>query len=155
MEKYKKDIKNNKLKISAPTWNDEFELPDGSHSVSDIQNYFEYILKLHREKTDNPGRKIYVNKTEKRITFRIETGYYLKLSTLETIRLFGSTKSKITKDKNGEIVPHLEITGVVLVHCNIVNNNYQQNSKFVLSKSFGQFFDISPLKKVYFQLNNF
>ena len=150
MEKYKKDIKNNKLKISAPTWNDEFELPDGSHSVSDIQNYFEYILKLHREKTDNPGRKIYVNKTEKRITFRIETGYYLKLSTLETIRLFGSTKSKITKDKNGEIVPHLEITGVVLVHCNIVNNNYQQNSKFVLSKSFGQFFDISPLKKVYF-----
>ena len=150
MEKYKKDIKNNKLKISAPTWNDEFELPDGSHSVSDIQNYFEYILKLHREKTDNPGRKIYVNKTEKRITFRIETGYYLKLSTLETIRLFGSTKSKITKDKNGEIVPHLEITGVVLVHCNIVNNNYQQNSKFVLSKSFGQFFDISSLKKVYF-----
>ena len=65
----------------------------------------------------------------------------------ETIKLFGSTKSKITKDKNGESVPHLEITEVLLLNCNIVNNDYQQNSKvlctFVLNKLFDQLLDIS------------
>ena len=75
-------------------------------------------------------------------------GYYLKLLTPETIKLFRSTKSKIAKDKNGEHVAHLEITEVVLVHCNMVNNDYQQDSKvwytFVPNKSFGQLLDISP-----------
>ena len=61
---------NNKFKISAPTWNDKFELPDGSYSVSDIQNYFEYILKEHGENTDNPSIHIYVNRIENRITFK-------------------------------------------------------------------------------------
>ena len=68
----KSSYNNNKFKISAPTWNDEFELPDGSYSISDIQDYFEYILKKHGENIDNPSVKIYVNKTENRITFRIE-----------------------------------------------------------------------------------
>ena len=77
----KKSYKNNKFKISAPTWNEEFELPDGSYSVSDIQDYFEYILKRHGEKTDNPSIRIYLNKTENRITFKIKTGYYLELLT--------------------------------------------------------------------------
>ena len=91
---------------------------------------------------------IYVNKIENRITFKIKTGYYLELLTPETMKLLGSTKSKITKDENGENVPHLEITEVVLVHCNIVNNDYQQDSRvlytFVPNKSFGQLLDISP-----------
>ena len=65
---------NNKFKISASTWNDKFELPDGSYSVSNIQDYSEYILK-HNEKIDNPSIRIYVNKTENRITFKIKTGY--------------------------------------------------------------------------------
>ena len=64
------------------------------------------------------------------------------------MKLLGSTKSKITRDKNGENVPYLEITEVVLVHCNIVNNHYQPDSRvlytFVLHKSFGQLIDISP-----------
>ena len=64
------------------------------------------------------------------------------------MKLLGSTKSKITKDKNGENVPYLEITEVVLIHCNVVNNSYQQNSRvlytFVPNKSFGQLLDISP-----------
>ena len=64
------------------------------------------------------------------------------------MELLGSTKSKVIKDKNIEIVLHLKITRVVLVHCNIVNNNYQQNSRFlytfVSNKSFGQLLDISP-----------
>ena len=66
------------FKISAPTWNGEFELPDGSYSVSDIQDYFEYILKKLGEKTNNPSMRIYVNKIENRIMFEINTGYYLE-----------------------------------------------------------------------------
>ena len=66
---------------------------------------------------------IYKNKIENRIAFKIKTGYHLKLLTPERMKLLGSTKSKITKDKNGENVPYLEITEVVLVHCNIVNND--------------------------------
>ena len=67
-------------------------------------------------------------KIENGITFKIKTGYYLEVLTLETINLLGSTKSKITKDKNGENMPHLEITEVVLVHFDIVKNDYQQAS---------------------------
>ena len=107
------DIKswyNNKFKISAPTWNKEFTLPDGSYSVSDIQDYFKYILKKHGENTDKPSIQIYVNKIENRITFKIKNGYSLELLTKETMKLLGSTESKITKDKNQENVPHLEIT---------------------------------------------
>ena len=119
----KSSYNNNKFKISAPTWNEEFTLPDGSYSISDIQDYFQYILKKHGENTDKPSIQIYVNKIENRITFKIKNGYSLELLTKETMKLLGSTESKITKDKNGENVPHLEITGVVLVHCNIVNND--------------------------------
>ena len=68
----KKSYKNNKFKISAPTWNEDFELTDGSYSISDIQDYFECILKKHGEKAVNPSKKIYVNKIENRITFKIE-----------------------------------------------------------------------------------
>ena len=110
---------NNKFKISAPTWSEEFELPDGSCSVSDIQDYFEYILKKQSESVNNPSVRIYVNKTENRITFKILSGYYLELLAPETMKLLGSTESKITKNKNGENVPHLEIVELVLVHCNL------------------------------------
>ena len=65
--------------------------------------------------------QIYVSKIENRITFKIKDGYSLELLTPETMKLLGSTKSKINKDKNSENVPHLEITEVVLVHCNIIN----------------------------------
>ena len=80
----KKSYKNNKFKILAPTWNEEFELPDGSYSISYIQDYFEYILKKHGEKTANPSVRIYINLIENRITFKIKTGYYLELLTPET-----------------------------------------------------------------------
>ena len=85
--------------------------------------------------------------------FNIKTGYYLKLLTLETRKLLGSTKIKTVKDKNGENIPYLEITEVVLIHCNVVNNSYQQNSRvlytFVPNKSFGQLLDISPENFIY------
>ena len=73
----KKSYKNNKVKISAQKWNKKFELPDGSHSVSNIQNYFEYIFNRQGENTDNPSIMIYVNKIENRTTFKVKTGYYL------------------------------------------------------------------------------
>ena len=117
--KTKKSYNNNEFKISGPTWNDAFELPDGSYSISDIQDHFEYILKKHNEKIDNPLIRTYVNKTE----IKIKTRYYLQLLTLETMKLLGSTKNKITEDKNDGNVPHLEINKVLLVHRNNVNND--------------------------------
>ena len=103
---------NNKFKISASTWNDKYELPGGSYSVSDIQDYFDYILKKHGEKIDKPSIRIYINKIENRITFEIKTRYYLEILTPETKKLL---EKEITKDKNGENVPHLEITEVLLL----------------------------------------
>ena len=85
----KKSYNNNKFKMLAPTWNDELELLDGSYSVSDIQD-FEYILKKHNENNDNTSIRIYVNKIENRITFKIKTGYYLELLTPETMKSLGS-----------------------------------------------------------------
>ena len=154
----KSSYNNNKFKISAPTWSEEFDLPDGSYSVSDIQDYFEYILKKHSESIDNPSIRIYVNKIENRVTFRIKNGYYLELLAPETMKLLGSTVSKINKGKNGENVPHLEIVEVVLVHCNLVNNDYQQNSRilytFVPNKTFGSLLEISPPNYVFLKTFN-
>ena len=81
------------------------------------------------KKVGNPAIRIFANKIEKRVTFKTKTGHYLELSTLEKTKLLGSNKSKITKDKSGENVTYLEITKVVLVHCNIVNNSHQQDSR--------------------------
>ena len=118
------------------------------YSVSDIQDYFEYILKKHGENTDKPSAQIYVNKIENIVTFKIKNGYSLELLTPETMKLLGSTKNKITKDKNGENVWHLETTEVVLVHSNIVNNDYQQDLRvlymFVPNRPFGSLLEISP-----------
>ena len=86
------ECNNNKFKTSATTWNDEFNLPDGSYSVSDIQDYFEYIIKKHETIADNPPAQIYVNKIKNRIVFKIKTGYKLKLISEETMQLLGSSK---------------------------------------------------------------
>ena len=108
-------------------------------------------MKKHSENFDNPSIIIYINKIENRITFRI-------LITSETMKLLGSTESKITKDKNGENVPHLEIVELVLVHCNLVNNDYQQDSRilytFVPNKTFGSLLEISPANHVFLKIFN-
>ena len=149
LKNIKSSYNNNKFKISAPTWNDKFELPDGSHSVLDIQDYFEYILKKHEGDIDKSS----VNKIENRVTFKIKNGYILELLTPETMKLLGSTENKIIKNKNGENVPHLEIMDVVLVHCNIVNNDYQQDSRvlytLVPNKPFGSLLQISPTNHIF------
>ena len=154
----KSSYNNNKFKISAQTWNDKIELSDGSYSVSDIEDYFECTLKKHGENTDKPSIQLYVNEIENRVTFKIKNGYSLELLKSETTKLPGSTKNKITKDKNNENVPHLEITEVVLVHCDIVNNDYQQDSRvlctFVPNKPFGSLLKISPTNHIFLKTFN-
>ena len=88
----KSEYNNNKLKISAPTWNDTFNLPDGSCSISDIQDYFEFIIKKHETLTENSPVQIYVNRIKKGIVFKIKRGYKLELLTPETMKLLASTK---------------------------------------------------------------
>ena len=73
----KSTYNNNKFEISSPTWNDEFKLPDGSYTVPDIQDYFQYMLKKHGEDIDKASVQIYVNKIENRITFKIKKGIVL------------------------------------------------------------------------------
>ena len=154
----KNTYNNNKFKISALAWNDKFELPDGSYSMSDIQDYFEYILKKHEECVDKPPVYLYINKIENRVTFKTKNGYGLELLTSETMKSLESTKNKLTKDKNGENVSHLEITEVVLIHCNTVNNDYQQDSRvlymFVLNKPFGSLLEISPTNHIFLKRFN-
>ena len=130
----KSEYNNNKFKISAPTWNDEFNLPDGSYSVSDIQYYFEYIIEKHETIADNSPVQIYVNKMKNRIAFKIKTGYDLELLSEETMQLLGSSKKIIENNKDGEIVLRLEAVEVVLVHCSLVNNSYQQTVIYFCTK---------------------
>ena len=121
----KSEHNNNKLKLSAPTWNDTFDLPDGSYLISNIQYYFEFIIKKHETLTENPQIQIYPNKIKNRIIFKIKTGYKLELLTLETMKLLGSTKKDVDSDKNSENVPKIESIEALLVHCNLVKNYYQ------------------------------
>ena len=108
----KNSYKNNKFKISAPKWSDEFELPDGSYSISGIQNYFEYILKENSESIDDPPIEIFVSKNENRITFKIKNIYFL---TPETMKLLGNTKSRITGEKDDENVPYSIVILLIII----------------------------------------
>ena len=148
LEKHYIEYNNNKFKISALTWNKTFDLPNGSYTVDDIQDYFEFIIKKHETLTDNSPVQIYANKTKNRTVFKIKNGYKLELLTPEAMKLLGSTKNVVDKDENSENVPKLESAEVVLVHCNLVKNDYQHASKvlfsFVPNKQFGQLLNISP-----------
>ena len=152
----KSDYNNNKFKISTPTWNDMFDVPDGSYSIAALQNYFEYITKKHDTITDVSPVLIYVNEINN-IVFKIKSGYKLlellnirniELLSKETMRLLGSSSNTIDSVKNSELVPKLESVDLVLVHCNVVNNSYQQASKvlftFVANKKYGQLITVSP-----------
>ena len=102
--------------------------------------------------------KIYVNKIENRVTFKMKKGYYLELLTPGTMKLLGSNESKITKDKHGENTPHLEIVELVLIHFNLVENNYQQNSRilytFVPNKPFSSLLEMSPPNHIFLKTIN-
>ena len=128
--------------------NKHFDLPDGSCTIDGIQDYFEFIIKKHETLTDNPSIKIYSNKIKNRIVFKIKNGYKLELLTPKTMKLLGSAYKVVDKDKNSENVLKLESVEVVLVHCNLVKNDYQHTSKvlfsFVPNKQFGQLLNIFP-----------
>ena len=106
---------NNKFKISVPTWNEAFDLPDGSYNISEIQDYIEYIIKKHETIGENAPILIYANTINNRIVFKIKSGYKLGLLSKETMKLLGSTKDIIDSDKNSENVPRLENVEVVLL----------------------------------------
>ena len=112
-----------------------------------IQDYFEFIIKKHKTLAQNPLIQIYPNKIKNRIVFKTKTCYKLELLSLETMKLLGSAKQDVDKDKDREDVPKVESVEVVLVHCNLVNSSYQQASKilftFVPNKQFGQLITIS------------
>ena len=123
-------------------------MPEGSYSIAALQNYFEYIIKKHETFAEVSLVLIYVNEINNRIVFKIKSGYKLELLSKETMRLLGSSSDTIDGDKNIELVPKLESVDLVLVHCNVVNNNYQQASKvlftFVPNKKYGQLITVSP-----------
>ena len=147
----------NKFKISAPTWNETFDLPDGSNNISEIQDYIEYIIKKHETIGENAPILIYANTINNRIVFKIKSRCKLELLSKETMKLLGSTKDIIDADTNSENVPRLENVEVVLVHCNLVNNN-QQHSRvlftFVPTKQYGQLISISPHSLVFLKTMN-
>ena len=150
--------KNNKFKISAPTWNETSDLPDGSYNIPAIQSYIEYIIKKHETITNTAPVLIYANKIINRIVFKIKSGYKLELLSKETMKLLGSTSNTIDADKDSENVPRLENVEVILVHCNLGNNTYQQASKvlftFVPNKQYGQLIRISPHSLIFLKTMN-
>ena len=105
-------------------------MPNGSYSIADIQDYFEFIIKKHETLTEDSPTEIYPNKIKNRIVFKIKTGYKLELLSPETMKLLVSTKKVVDKNKNGENVPKLQSVEVVLV--------------FVPNKQFGQLINITP-----------
>ena len=128
-------------------------MSDGSYNIPEIQDYFEYIIKKHETIAETAPILIYANNINNRIVFKIKTGYKLELLSEETTKLLGSTSNSIDADKNSENVSRLENVEVVLVHCNLVNNSYQQHSTvlftFVPNKQYGQLISISPHSLVF------
>ena len=137
---------NNIFKIPSPAWNNEFDLLEESCPIVGIQDYFEFIIKKHKTLVENPPIQIYPIKIKNRIVFKVKTGYKLELFSPEKMKLVGSTREDVDKDKDGGDVPKLESVEVVLVDCNLVNNTYQQASKvlctFGPNKQFGQLITI-------------
>ena len=120
---------------------------DGSYSIAALQNYFEYIIKKHETIADISPVLIYVNEINNRIVFKLNSGYKIELLSKETMKLLESSTDTLDGDKNSELVPKLESVDLVLVHCNLVNNSYQQASKvlltFVPNKKYGQLITVS------------
>ena len=141
---------NNKFKISGPTWSETFDLPNGSYEISDIQDYFLKMIQKHESTIKNNEESptfIYPNEVKNRIVFKIKTGYKLELLTKETQKLLGDGPL-VDKNKNSKNVPQLDQVQYVLLHCNLVQNDYLQNSKllyeFVPVKKFGQLISVKP-----------
>ena len=97
--------------------------------MSDNEDYIECIIRKHEILPTNPPIHIYINRVNNGLVLKMKDGYKVELQTPETMKLFGSTKKLIGKTKNGQNVLSLEVVEVVLVHCNLVDNQYQQKSE--------------------------
>ena len=128
-ENIKCSYNNNKCKISSPAWSETFDLPDGSYETSEIQDYFLKMINEHEkvELNENSAVLMLTNEVRNRLNFKIKTGYILELLTKETQKLLGDGPL-IDKDKNSKNVPQLNQVEYVLLHCNLVENDYLQNS---------------------------
>ena len=149
-ENIKSSYNNNKFEISGPTWSETFDLPDGSYEISDIQDYFFKMIQKHESaiKTNEESPiLIYPNEVKNRIVFKIKMGNKLELLTKETQKLLGDG-AIIDKDKNSKNFLQLDQVEYVLLHCNLVSNQYLQKSKllyeFVPDKRFGQLTSVKP-----------
>ena len=120
----RKQCKNNKPKIIVPTWNDDFELPDGSYSVSDIQDYIKYINKKHETFTTISPIYVYINRINKRLVFKIDIRQNYKR--LKSMKIFGTT----TKNKNKQIKKYQFLKQLKQFWFNVIlDNQYQQQSE--------------------------
>ena len=146
LKNIRQQYKNNKLNLIAAECNNEFELPDGS--VSDIQDYIEYIMKKQETLSTNPPVHIYINRINNALMFKINNRHKLELRTPEAMKLFGSTKKLIDKTKHEKNVPSIEVIDVVLVQCNLVDHQYQQKSfalyTFTPNKSYAYLLNVEP-----------
>ena len=128
-------------------------MPDGSYSVSDIQDYIKFIIKKHKTLTTIPPIHVYIDRINKRLVFKIKDGYKLKLQRPETMKFFG--RKKKNKTKNGEKVPNLE---VVLIQCIVVDDQYQQKSEvlytFMPNKSYAYLLNVDPSNLVFLKTYN-
>ena len=128
----KPEYNNNKFKISAPTWNDEFDLPDGSYSTSDIHDYFEFIIKKHETLTKNSPVQIYVTGL-KQNCFQNINRIQIRIANSWNNEIIRRHKKDVDKDKDRENVPKLESAEVILVHCYLDKNDYQHSSKVLFT----------------------
>ena len=134
-ENIKSSYNNNKFKISGPKWSETFDLPDGSYEISDIQDYFLKMIQKHESTIKNNEESpilIYPNEVKNRIIFKIKTRYKLELLTKETQKLLGD-EHVIDKNKDSQNVPQLDLVEYVLLHCNLVQNDYLQNLNFYMN----------------------
>ena len=124
--------------------------------MSDIQGYFECIIKKHETLTIISPTQVYINRN--RLAFKIKEGYKLELQTPKSKKLFGSTKQLTDKTKNREKVPSLDVVEVALVQCNLVDNQYQQKSEvlctFTPNKSYAYFLNIETRNLVFLKTYN-
>ena len=125
----KSEYNNNKFKISVPTGNDTIDLPDGSYSISDIQDNFEFVIKKHEILTENPPTQIYPNKTKNRIVFKINTDYKLELLTPKTMKLLGSTKKMLIQIKIVKMYQNwnlLKLLQCIVIQSEMIINTHQK-----------------------------
>ena len=149
----RKQYKNNKPKIIGSTWSYEFELLDGFYSMANIQDYINYIIKKNETVTKISSIRVYINRINNGLVLKVKDVYKLELQTAEIMKLFANKKILLAKVKIGENVSSLEVAEVVLVQCNLVDNQYQQNSKvlctFTPNKFYTYLLNVEPSNIVF------